>query len=165
MVYGKTQVGQLAFKSRSPLFSARQRMAFILFDGQKSVEQILRLTAGSGVEITDIDSMLASGFLAAGDPVGLPEPLPLAVPEPATAPAENSPLVFNLQRARSNQQRYQDAYPLATQLTAGMGLRGFRLNLAVESAAGFEDLLKLLPRIQEALGVKACESLEQALKE
>ena len=62
------------------------------------------------------------------------------------------------------QERYSDAKPIATKLTAGMGLRGFRLNLAVESAAGFEDLLVLLPKIQEALGSKACRELERALK-
>jgi hypothetical protein len=65
---------------------------------------------------------------------------------------------------RSEQQRYKDAKPLATQLTAGLGLRGFRLNLSVESADGYEDLVKLFPKIQEAVGTKACRELEQALK-
>ena len=31
-------------------------------------------------------------------------------------------------------------------MTAAMGLRGFRLNLAVESASSFEDLAALAPR-------------------
>ena len=54
--------------------------------------------------------------------------------------------------------------PIATQITASLGLRGFMLNLSVESAAGFDDLLALLPKIQNAAGVKACRELERALK-
>ena len=40
---------------------------------------------------------------------------------------------------RSHQDRYIEAKMIATRLTASLGLRGFRLNLAVESAAGFDD--------------------------
>jgi len=54
--------------------------------------------------------------------------------------------------------------PIATKLTAGLGLRGFRLNLAVEAAQGYEGLLALLPKIQDAVGVKPCVALERALK-
>ena len=54
--------------------------------------------------------------------------------------------------------------PLATKVTAGLGLRGFRLNLAVEAASGYDDLLALLPKIQAAAGEKACIALERALK-
>ena len=39
--------------------------------------------------------------------------------------------------------RYQSAYPLATKLTASLGLRGFRLNLAVEAAGSYEELLEV----------------------
>jgi len=35
-------------------------------------------------------------------------------------------------------ERYAEAYPIATQLTADLGLRGFRLNLAVEAALDYE---------------------------
>jgi hypothetical protein len=53
---------------------------------------------------------------------------------------------------------------LATRLTASLGLRGFMLNLSVESAAGYDDLLKLFPKIQAAVGEKAARELERALK-
>jgi hypothetical protein len=49
-------------------------------------------------------------------------------------------------------------------LTASLGLRGFRLNLAVESASGYAELLALLPKIQDAVGSKACRELERVLK-
>jgi hypothetical protein len=84
----------------------------------------------------------------------------LAPPPAAIAPsAAPSPLTV-----RSAQERYKDAKPLATQITAGLGLRGFRLNLAVESAAGYEDLVALFPKIQAAAGVQVCRALELALK-
>jgi len=60
--------------------------------------------------------------------------------------------------------RYAEAWPIATRLTASLGLRGFKLNLAVEAASGYDELLALLPKIQDVLGPKACQELEQALK-
>lgn len=144
MQYSKTEAGQQAFKQRSALLSARQRSAFILFDGAKTLAQVLGATAGLGVTQADVDHMLAQGFLAAPQP---------AVP---TEPQGSG---------RTPQQRYAEAYPMATRLTASLGLRGFKLNLAVEAASGFDDLLALLPRIQEALGAQACQELAQALKD
>ena len=153
----KTAVGQAAFKERSPLFSARQRSAFILFDGKKSVEQVLVSTAGMGVNDSDVQYMLEQGFL---EPHGPEEHFTDAAALSETVPgalgAEDS--------GKTKQERYMEAKPLATKLTASLGLRGFRLNLAVESAAGFDDLLAMLPKIQDAVGTKACQELERALK-
>lgn len=145
MKYSKTEAGQQAFKQRSALLSARQRSAFILFDGTKTLEQVLAAAAGLGVTQADVDHMLAEGFLTANE-------LQTAV----TAAAAVS--------ARTPQVRYAEAWPIATRLTASLGLRGFKLNLAVEAASGYEELLALLPKIQETLGAKACQELEQALK-
>lgn len=142
MKYSKTEAGQLAFKQRSPLLSARQRSAFILFDGAKTLEQVLTATAGLGVTQADVDHMLGHGLLAATAPVPVAEAV----------------------SARPPQVRYAEAWPIATRLTASLGLRGFKLNLAVEAASGYDDLLALLPKIQAVLGPKACEELEQALK-
>lgn len=141
MKYSKTDVGQQAFKDRSPLLSAKQRSAFIMFDGVKPVEQVI---ASSGVSAADVDHMVAQGFIASAQG---------QAPAAAAAGSERTP-----------QQRYADAYPLATQLTASLGLRGFKLNLAVEAASGYDDLLALLPKIQEAVGPQACKAFEQALK-
>ena len=46
--------------------------------------------------------------------------------------------------------RYRNAYPLAVAITANMGLKGFRLNLAVEAAMGYDQLVALAPRLREA---------------
>lgn len=143
MTYSKTEAGQQAFKQRSPLLSARQRSAFILFDGTKTLDQVLAAAAGLGVTQADVDHMLAQGFLAASGPQ-------LAAVEAVSA--------------RTPQVRYAEAWPIATRLTASLGLRGFKLNLAVEAASGYDELLALLPKIQDVLGPKACQELEQALK-
>jgi hypothetical protein len=151
MKYSKTEVGQQAFKERSPLLSSRQRSAFIMFDGDKSLEKVLAATAGLGVSQTDIDYMVELGFLA-GQEEEKTMPLPLSMP--LETPVEES----------TKQARYAAAMPIATQLTASLGLRGFRLNLAVEAASGYDELLNLLPKIQEAVGPNACRPLAEALK-
>lgn len=159
----KTEAGHQAFKERSPLFSPRQRSAFILFDGQKTAEQVVAATVGMGVTPADVEHLLGLGFLApaAGQAVAVAVPVASAqgVEQVEQSLAEAAP-VSN----RSSQERYSDAKPIATKLTASLGLRGFLLNLSVESAAGYDDLLALLPKIQEALGAKACRDLERALK-
>ncbi len=157
MKYIKTEAGQQAFKERSTALSSRQRTAFIMFDGNKTVEQVLVATSGMGVNPSDVDHMVELGFLTPAPGQAL-----LAEAQAAQAAAQQSAVeAFS---ARSTQDRYKEAKPLATQLTAKLGLRGFRLNLSVESASGFEELLVLLPKIKEAAGPQACQELERALK-
>lgn len=152
MGYVKTEAGQAAFRERSALISARQRAAYILFDGVKSLEQVLAATAGLGVTRPDIAHMVAHGFLT--------DSAPSASPAAAAASAQDAAPVST----RTPQERYSQAKPLATQLTASLGLRGFLLNLGVESASGYDDLLALFPKIQSAVGAKKCEALERVLK-
>ena len=73
MKYSKTDAGQKAFKERSPIFSSRQRSAFILFDGNKTLDEVLSATSALGVTKEDIDHLVAQGFLAAG---GQTAPMP-----------------------------------------------------------------------------------------
>ena len=162
----KTETGQLAFKERSPLLSVRQRSMFILFDGQKSVAQVLLATAGLGVNQTDIDQLLAHGFLesVSGDAVVANGSSTTSTATATTAPMLLVPTPVPLRSDRTDQDRYKDGKVIATQLTASLGLRGFMLNLAVESAAGFDDLLKLFPKIQAAVGEKSARELERLLK-
>lgn len=161
MRYSKTEAGQQAFKVRSPLLSARQRSAFILFDGGKSNDQVLAATAGLGITRDDIDHLVQQGFLVAVAPAAADSNTASAR---ATETGVVEPPALPVVSARSPQERYSAAMPIATKLTASLGLRGFRLNLAVEAASGFDGLLALLPKIQDAVGAKSCVALEQALK-
>ena len=154
----KTETGQLAFKVRSPLFSARQRTAFIMFDGNKSVEQVMAGAAGLGLTQEDVDHMLEQEFLT-------PAPGETFLAEVHAQQVAAEQTVANSFKAHSAQDRYKEAKPMATKLTAGLGLRGFRLNLAVEAAGGFDELLALLPKIKDAAGATACAELERTLTE
>ena len=160
MLFIKTEAGQAAFKERSPRFSSRQRSTFILVDGKKLAAQLLAATAGMGVTQADLDYMVEQGFLSPVFNDAFPTgPTPLAPSAPTPLPPEDNFLRL------SEQERYQLAKNLATQLTAKLGLRGFMLNLSVESAAGYQALVELFPQIQKAVGSKAARELERALKE
>lgn len=157
MKFSKTEAGQQAFKARSALLSVRQRSAFILFDGVKSTAQVLAATSGLGIDQGDIDHLIQQGFLV-GKRSAAAAPSSSASDSPADEPQTE------LVSERSTQERYSAAVLIATKLTASLGLRGFRLNLAVEGARGYDDLLALLPKIQATVGAKSCVALEQALK-
>ena len=152
--YLKTEAGQQAFKERSPAISARQRSAFLLFDGKRGLPEVLAATAGLGITADDITDLVDKGFLAA--------PL-LAVGAPAVSQGNTPESDEDPSDDRSPKERYRAAYPIATRLTATLGLRGFQLNLAVESAAGYDDLVAMLPKLTDALGAAKVKELRQAL--
>ena len=157
MTFIKTELGQRVFKERSRQLATHQRAAFILFDGHRSVQDVISATAGMGMTMADITHMLDEGLIAesaAATPV--PPSARPASPIPAPLPQPGS-------EALSEQARYTRAYPIATALVASLGLRGFKLNLAVEKANGYADLLALAPRLREALGAERCAELDAAL--
>ena len=150
----KTEAGQKVFKDRSALLSPRQRSGFIIFDGKRTIDDVLAATAGLGLVRADIDQMVELGLLveltSAVEPVA-------KMPEKAIEP------VGGMVELGEAQLRYARAYPLATKLTANMGLRGFRLNLAVEAAGSYSQLLALFPKIREAVGNDKSSQLERVL--
>lgn len=152
----KTAKGQTVLKDRSVRLTPRQRSAFILCDGKRSIEEVLALTKDLGVTLDDIKLLFLEGLL--GDGSGDSAPLLVGSASGASSPPSVLP-----PSGRSRQQRYQDAYPIAIRVTASLGLRGFRLNLAVEAASGYEQLKELSPRIRDAVGAEAFAPLEHAL--
>jgi hypothetical protein len=156
----KTETGHRVMKDRSVPLTPRQRAAFILFDGRNTVDQVLAATGAAGVTREDIDHLVAVGLLEpAADAPAAAAPAASPAGAPAAAPAGTA----TGGSGRSPQQRYQDAYPIATKLTAKLGLKGFRLNLAVEHALNYEQLRDLAPRIREAVGDEAYAELDRAL--
>jgi len=165
MILIKTEMGHQVMKDRSVRLTPRQRSAFILFDGRRSVANVLG--AGMGVAQEDIDQLVDLGLLgrlaeASGAPVPRAEAPGAVVAEVAPPPVQTASAV-PAAPARSPQQRYQDAYPIAIRLTASLGLRGFRLNLAVEAATTCDELAALAPKIRAAVGPEKAAALEQAL--
>lgn len=149
----KTDVGQKVFKDRSVQLSPRQRSAFIIFDGKRTIDDVLTATAGLGLTRADIDQMVELGLLAQLSEVA----------EPFIEVDTARPLGGMVELGEA-QSRYAQAYPLATQLTASMGLRGFRLNLAVEAVGSYSQLVALFPKIRDAVGVEKSMALERALQ-
>ena len=163
MIYAKTAFGLSAMKDRSTGLSPRQRSALIMFDGKRDSEEILRMTIGIGVTQSDVDHLVSLGFLAgissAVTQASAPEPSILTLPQTAEA----SSVKANGMPTLSAQAHYSMAYPIATRLTAALGLRGFRLNLAVEAAGDLDKLKELAPRIKDAVGAEKYQELDNAL--
>ena len=152
MILVKTEAGQQVLKDRSVPLTPRQRSAFIQFDGKRSIDDVL--ASGLGIGREEVDQMVALGLLA-----------PLAGQPPAVAPAVSAAPAPAAPSGRSRQQRYKDASPIATQLTGGLGLMGFRLNLQVEGTTSYEDLLALAPKIRAAVGAEKAAALDKALND
>ena len=64
MVFVKTQAGQEALKDRHGGLSSRQRSAFILFDGKRTLSEVLAATAAMGITQDDVQTMIAQGLPA-----------------------------------------------------------------------------------------------------
>ena len=166
----KTEEGQRAFKERAPALSSKLRAAFILVDGKRTAQDVVRATAGLGISEVDIAQLETLGFIAPSPHIpdtpatsSAPKLAPGGAPAEDTSPATGAPAAGTHAAQTLPQELYIRAYPIATQLTSSLGLRGFRLNLAVESAGGYQQLVELVPRIREAVGAVKCRPLEEAL--
>lgn len=135
--------------------SARQRAAFILFDGQRTLDMVLSSTVGLGITQEDILDLVEKEFLQTSVAQADTSAVPANEKSHRSPPAEL--------HSDSAADRYQLAYPLATSITAALGLRGFRLNLAVEAARGYDDLVALLPQIAKSVPPSEVKKLAQAL--
>lgn len=156
MIYSKTEIGQSALRNRALALTPRQRSAFILFDGRRSLEDVLKTTAGLGITGEDVSHLVELGLLVAITPA-------VVAVAPVLAPSKASEGVMDGRPSQHSQDHYSKAYPIATRLTAGLGLRGFRLNLAVEAAGDLVKLQGLAPKIREAVGPEKYSELERAL--
>ena len=157
MIYAKTDLGQSALLSRSVALIPGQRTAFIMFDGKRSTKDVLKATAGLGITQDDVNHLVAQGLLAV---IARTVPIPIAAaPAAMSAPVQSAPEAPSL----NAQTHYSNAYPIATRLTAGLGLRGFLLNLAVEAAGDLLKLRELAPKIRQAVGPEKFSELERAL--
>jgi hypothetical protein len=151
MLIVKTERGHQVMKDRSVALTPKQRSALIVFDGKRTLEDAI---TAAGVTREEIDKLLELGLIASSGPVAAP------------AAQSNTPEVTEAAQTgghRTPKERYAEAYPIATKLTASLGLRGFRLNLAVEGATNYEELLKVAPKIREAVGAEKFQALELAL--
>ena len=138
MIPVKTPLGQQVLKDRSIPLTQRQRAALIVIDGKRSIAEVLQQAGAPPEDVSRLLELeLITGMPAAGSAL-----------EPATSP----------------QERYAAAYPIAAKLTAGLGLRGARLNIAVEGATSYEELVAVAAKIREAVGAEKFAPLAAALQ-
>ena len=171
MIYIKTELGKKEFQDKSLGFSLRQRSAFILFNGNRTVEDIIQMTSALSVTTSDIDHMVAVGVLApsvvvsSGKPTvsALPISPPVSSAKPMVVASSLNPPVSAEKAKLDEQVQYAKAYPIAVKLTSALGFRGFMLNLSVESASNLKELRDLAPKIKQASGVEKFKELEDAL--
>jgi hypothetical protein len=156
MIYAKTEAGQKVMKDRSVPLTGRQRSAFILIDGRRTLDEVLKATAAVGVTPEDITQLAALGLIYDLAP---------QVTAAEQAAQQATEAAVQRHKQRSSQERYAEAYPIAAGLTASLGLRGFRLNLAVEAATNYEALVALAPKIREAVGPEKYKPLDDALND
>ena len=143
MTMSKTTAGHQVLKDRSAGLSPRQRAALILFDGKRTVQDVLAVTSPTGVTAADIDRLVQMGLVAEqGDAARPPEFGPDS--QPATLSVSVSPVA-------SAYERYLRAYEVAIQLTAELGPRAGHLLLAVEAAENLDELVELAPSLRAAL--------------
>ena len=110
MIYVKTESGQAALLRHSLELTPRQRSAFIMFDGKRSVWDVLKATEGMGITEDDVSHMMAQGLLAVVvntvQPLGAIPVNAAAAPAPVqSAPGAPGPVA---------QAHYSNAYPIAT---------------------------------------------------
>ena len=166
MIFIKTELGQSALHNRSLALTPRQRSAFIMFDGKRTVDDVMKATAGLGVTPDDLSHLVSLGLLETHASTTAPEPVASVSATAVAVPiAQSATLAFNADGlpTANAQAHYSKAYPIATRLTAALGLRGFRLNLAVEAAGDLDKLKELAPKIREAVGPEKFLELENAL--
>ena len=142
MIYAKTESGKSALQDRSLGLTPKQRSAFIMFDGKRSVEDVLKVTLALGVTGDDLNRLVALGLLMPIEEGVAAQSLTQKVATPTVTQSGEMPEPPPSQpggraAATSDQAQYAKAYPIAVRLTSNLGLRGFRLNLAVESSRGW----------------------------
>lgn len=196
LILKKTDKGLEALRARDPALPQRLRPAFIMFDGSKSIEQVMALLPASNgrlqvledikllvqqgllellrpAQASEVSGWLASPANPASEPHFLEDTAQAAVEAPQATPAPQ-PLSREERQAASRHasapvqvsdptERYMKAYAVASVLVSELGLRGFRLQLMLEKAQGYQGLVALLPRMRDLIDAKKLRAVEKIL--
>jgi hypothetical protein len=159
MIYIKTDYGRQALKVRSDAMPRKFHFPFLMCDGVRDHVDILTAEARTGFTLADLDQMVQLGFIK-------PQTVPLKASPPMEMPPVHEPAVAASEVLPSQQQAnvFFEASQMATAMSAKLGLLGFRLNLAVQTASNLADLDALLPQLEKALGADVVRPLAALLK-
>ena len=147
MRYAKTPSGLEAMKNRSAILTAKQRAALVLCDEKRPREQVLHNLASVGSTLADLEFLKQQGFITE---VAAPE-------EVARDEAQR------LLQATPPTERYKNAYPIATLLAAGLGLRGFSMAIAIERATSYDELCAVANKLRPLVPREQYAPLHQVL--
>jgi hypothetical protein len=149
MTMAKTDAGLRVLKDRRSGLSPRQRVALILIDGQRSIEEVLAATSASGITRADIDRLAELGLVT--EQLVPPRPARPQVPDFTDS-------------SMAGWDQYVRAYGIATELAAQLDRKDIELALAVEAAGTTAELDALAPKLRQALGPVKFARLEAALR-
>jgi hypothetical protein len=159
MTFAKTELGLEVLKNRSIALLPKQRAMLIMADGSKDGAQLLALTAGMGTTVEDLTDLVSKGLIVTGQgvvlkpaaaPAAKPPAAPPVVPVPVPVAVASVP-ELSVEAAVARPADYKSAYIAGVALTSGLGFRGFRLNMSMESAANVEEIKVLRPQLLEKL--------------
>ncbi|RYF16988.1 MAG: hypothetical protein EOO30_09015 [Comamonadaceae bacterium] len=63
MIIAKSAAGQQVIKDRSVPLTPRQRSALVLFDGKRSLEEVMSLAGPAGVTLDDVRKLVELGLV------------------------------------------------------------------------------------------------------
>ena len=155
MIYIKTELGRRALKERSEAMPRKYHFPFMMCDSVRDHADILTAEARTGFSFSDIEQMIQLGFIAP-----LPPKAVAARLDSVTTPV----VAVQTMPTQAQANVFFEASKIATALSANLGLRGFRLNLAVQTASNLADLDALLPQLEKALSSQAVKPLADLLK-
>lgn len=151
MIWVKTDAGRAEMQSRSLVKDRARRNLLLLIDGTKSEAVLLSHLTGIGPddfqELRKLELIApASGAVAVCDPTrsaSVEARAPRPAPTPPTAP-----------------DMAQFSAALTRLISSQLGLRGFTLTLAVEKAAGLDDLEAVAQRVLDQIRERKGEAAE-----
>lgn len=158
MIYKKTTLGMQAFLEKPSQLSPRLRSVLIMIDGKRGFAELFAVLAAVGAGQNHLDELESLGLIEALAGGINSQPLN------ARANVDATPQQASNDPPMNDQERYAAAYPIATRLTSGLGLRGFRLNLALEGASNIQDLVGMADKIRDAVGEEKYKELRPYLK-
>src|SRR5438270_11251023 len=106
MLIVKTELGHRVMKDRSVQLTPRQRAAFILFDGKRTLDQVMKATVPVGVTKDDVDKLFELGLVE--DATSQQDAAQDAADK---AQAEARAVASEHHKHRTPQERYAEAYP------------------------------------------------------
>ena len=158
MLVSKTELGIQVMKDRSVSLSAQQRSALILCDGKRSADDVVRMTAGVGVTVQDIEALAALGLVSLSQ---TPVASKTSEPSKLSAATGSVPLAVAMPAAGAvdNGIDFGAALNAAITLCSSLGFKGFGLNMALTGVDSINTLQKLAPEIRKSAGDAKYKSL------